>query len=227
MDVLRPVDEDLWVVETALAVLGLEVGRRMTVVRLTGGQLLVHSPAELHAPVRESLDRVGDVRYVVPASNLHGHLFMEQYRAAYPDAELFAAPGLAGRRRDLSFDGLLGTVADPRWSDEIDQAALLGHRLVEEIVFLHRSTRTLIVGDACFNVGPDRPLGIRLWAHGPGGHGGPGPTPAFRLGFRNRRAAREAVDRILAWDFDRIIVGHGDSIESGGRDALRAAYDWL
>jgi hypothetical protein len=46
-------------------------------------------------------------------------------------------------------------------------------------------------------------------------------------GFHDRRAARRAVDRLLALDFDRLVVGHGAPLTSGGRQALGAAYAWL
>jgi hypothetical protein len=44
---------------------------------------------------------------------------------------------------------------------------------------------------------------------------------------RDRRATREALDRVLAWDFDRVTVTHGEVLESGGHEALRRAWAWL
>ena len=35
------------------------------------------------------------------------------------------------------------------------------------------------------------------------------------------------VERVLDLDFDRIIVSHGEVLESGGRDALAKGYAWL
>jgi hypothetical protein len=32
---------------------------------------------------------------------------------------------------------------------------------------------------------------------------------------------------MLAWNADRIVLAHGDNIESGGREVLRRAYAWL
>jgi Domain of unknown function (DUF4336) len=224
---MKPIASELWVVETPLRFRGVEVGRRMTVVRLGSGDLLVHSPAVLNAELREALTELGEVRFVVPASSMHGHLFMEQYRAAYPTCEVFSAPGLDRRRRDLAFDALLGSAPDPRWSDDLDQAAILGHRFVTEIVFLHRASRTLIVGDLCFRIGESAPAPMRAVARAMGRYEQLSPTPMFRLGLRNKTAARRSVDRILDWDFDRVVVGHGDMLEAGGRDALREAYAWL
>jgi hypothetical protein len=152
---------------------------------------------------------------------------MEQYRAAFPAAELFSEPGLDRKRRDLAFEGLLGSTPDPRWSDDLDQAAVLGHRFVTEIAFLHRSTRSLIVGDLCFRIGESAPKATRALARAMGAYRQLRPPPMFRWGLRNRTAARRSVDRILDWDFDRIIVGHGELLESDGRNALRKAYVWL
>jgi hypothetical protein len=224
---VRRIADDLWVVERPLRTLGLELGRRMAVVRLRSGELLLHSPAELDGELRDALDGLGPVRFVVPASLLHGHLYMEQYRAAYPQAELFAAPGLAPRRKDLAFDGLLGDVADPRWAEDLDQAVFLGNRFFEEVVFLHRSSRSLIVGDTFFNLPPDASLRSRLWTYGPRLRRRPGPTVPFRTATRARASARASVRRILQWDFDRIVVGHGEIVETGGRRAFAEGLGWL
>ncbi len=225
--VLRELAPDIWVEEQPLTVMGVPSGRRMTVVRLGSGELWIHSPAPLDSELRARLDTLGAVKFVVAPSAFHGHLSMGDYRDAYPGAELFAGPGLAGRRRDLAFDGLLGGSPDPRWREAIGHAAFIGNRAIEEIVFLHRASRTLIVGDLIWNIGPGAPRRSRLWAHGRRGDARPQPAFAFRKLIRNELAARRSIDRILALDFDRILVGHGDIVESGGREVLRAAYDFL
>lgn len=220
----RQIDDQLWIVETPLRFLGMQLGRRMAVVRLPGGELFVHSPAELTAGLHSALDELGAVRFVAPASSLHGHLFMEQYQAAYPDALLFAAPGLRRRRTDLRFDAQLGDESDRRWADEIDQALFPGIPLGAEVLFLHRRTRSLLVGDVVWNVNRSMALAPRLWA---GWRTRVTPTPAFRLALADRDGARNAVERVLSWDFDRIVIGHGEMIEAGGRKAFRQAYAFL
>jgi hypothetical protein len=225
---MRQIAPDLWAVETPLRFLGIEVGRRMTVVRLGSGELWLHSPAPLTDELRASLDAVAKPRFVVAASAIHGHLFMEQYRDAYPGVELIAAPGLDRRRKDLGFDALLGSTADSRWSDDLDQVVFLGH-LAPEVVFLHRATRTLIVGDLLisFQSRPPTPLVASLVWRLEGVGASPATPRSFRLATRNRLAARRSVERILAWDFDRIIVGHGEIVQTGGRGAFERAMSWL
>jgi Domain of unknown function (DUF4336) len=220
---LQAVDTGIWTAQAPLRFIGLQVGRRMTVVRLTSGDLWVHSPAPLDDALREALAALGPVRFVVAASLLHGHLSMGDYAHAYPTAALLAPPGLRERRADLAFAGDLSGEADPRWATELDQAPLRGHRYLTEVLFLHRASRSLIVGDACWNSREGLGLPARIWAGGRR----IGPTPAFRLAVRDRAAARASVERVLAWDFDRIVTGHGATVERGGREAFEHAYAWL
>jgi glyoxylase-like metal-dependent hydrolase (beta-lactamase superfamily II) len=161
---------------------------------------------------------------VVAPNAFHGHLAMGDYAAAYPDAELHAGPGLDVRRKDLVFARLLGDAPDPRWAEDLDQATMLGHRLVPEVVFLHRATRSLIVGDIVVNVPAGASRRLTLWL---GIASGVGVPRLRRLDTRDKRQARASLDRILAWDFDRIVTGHGEVVETGGPEALRSAYAFL
>jgi hypothetical protein len=146
---------------------------------------------------------------------------MEQYRAAYPDALLFAAPGLERRRKDLDFDRCLGDEPDPGWAQDIDQVLFRGVPLGAEVLFRHRLSRSLLVGDAVWNVTRAMSPLPRLWA---GWREGVRPTPAFRLALRDREGTRASVRRVLEWEFDRIVIGHGEIVLTGGHEAFRQAY---
>ncbi len=219
--------ESLWTHEAPLRFLGFEIGRIMSVVRLSSGGLFVQSPSQLSDALAAELDALGDVRFVVPTSKLHGHLHMEAYASRYPDAELFAAPGLELRRRDLTFDHLLGDVPDPRWAADIDQTAMLGNWWLTEFAFVHHPSRTAILGDFGYYIGQNSPLKTRLMARMLGVYRQVGCTTDYRLAIRNVDAFRRSLETVLGWDFDRVIPGHGEIIESGGKDALIAGYDWL
>jgi hypothetical protein len=45
--------------------------------------------------------------------------------------------------------------------------------------------------------------------------------------FSDRAAAQRSLDTLLALPFDRLVVGHGEPITTGAREALVAAYTWL
>jgi glyoxylase-like metal-dependent hydrolase (beta-lactamase superfamily II) len=91
-------------------------------------------------------------------------------------------------------------------------------------VFLHRASRTLLVGQFAWHATPRMSATAQLWA---GWRREVRPTPAFRLAVRDRDAARASLERILGWDFRRIVPGHGEILEASGREALAEGYAWL
>jgi hypothetical protein len=110
----------------------------------------------------------------------------------------------------------------------LDQALVQGAPSLNEVVFLHRPSRTLLCLDLCFHVRPPRNLVTQLFMRLNGAWDRFGPSRIFRYAIvKDRRALRASLDRVLAWDFDRVSVAHGDVLERGGRDALRQGFAWL
>jgi len=223
---MRQLAPELWVTERPLRFGGLQVGTRMTVIRLSSGELFLHSPVRLDPALAAALEALGRPRFVVAPNRFH-HLFAGDYVAAYPACELFLAPGLERKRPDLKIAGVLGDAAHPAWANEIDQGLIRGVPLMNEVVFLHRPTRTLLTSDLVFNIGRDSPALTRWGFRLLGGYGRFGTTVLERLFVRDRPAARASLERVLAWDFDRVVLAHGQVLEHGGRDGLRRAYAWL
>lgn len=219
--------ERFWTYEEPLRFLGFEIGRIMSVIQLSSGGLFIQSPSELTGELEAALNELGEVRFVAPTSKLHGHLYMEQYREVYPSAELLAAPGLDGRRPDLVFDQLLGDIPDPRWATDIDQIAILGNRWLTEIAFFHRPSRTVILGDFGYHIGESSPLKTRVMARIAGVYKQVGCTVDYRLAIRNHETFRRSIQDVLAWDFDRVIPGHGEIIEADGKQTVLDGFDWL
>lgn len=225
MNALRQLDENLWVAERPLKLVVGDIGTRMTVVRLQDGSLFLHSPVQLDDPTRTALDQLGEVRHVVAPSKVH-HFFVGAYRA-YPNARLYAAPGLAEKRRDLQFDAVLSDTVAPPWHDEIDQHLFAGAERMNEVVFVHRSSRSLLLTDLAFNVQAGKTGGARFFYWLAGAAGRFGPHRLVRTLIRDRAAARASLERILSWDFNRVIVTHGEVLEHGGREQLRSAFEFL
>ena len=223
---LREIGTDIWVQWRRQAFYGLEVGTRMTVIRLADGSLLLHSPVLLDEKLRGELDASGRVRYTVAPNRVH-HLHAGDVARAYPEARLWIAPGLERKRPDLQFVAILGDEAPEEWRGQVDQTFFRGRPYENEVVFFHRASRTLILCDLAFNFGPRAALPTRLLMKLLRSYGRFGPSTLDPLLIRDRPAARASLERILAWDFDRVVVAHGDVLESGGREALRKGYAWL
>lgn len=223
---LRPLANDIWVAERPQTFYGLPVGTRMTVIRLSGGRLLLHSPVALDSELRAALDALGRVSYAVAPNRVH-HLYAGEVAKAYPEARLWVGPGLERKRPDLAFVAVLGDEPPEEWRDEVWQTFFRGRPYENEVVFLHRASRTLILCDLAFNFGPGAAAPTRLLMKLLRSYGRFGPSKLDPWLIRDRDAARQSLERILAWDFDRVVVAHGDVLESGGREALREGYAWL
>ena len=224
--ITRVLDEGLWVAEHSMMAMGMELGRRMTVVRLRDESLWLHSVGRLTHRVREWLDGLGRVAYVVSPSQTHRR-WMEDYAAAFPAAALVASPGLPKKRPDLVFDRTLGDVPESAWAEDLDQAVFPIRGDYQEVVFLHRPSRTLILTDLCFRIPAGRGLMTTTLARTFGYYERFAASRLLRLMLADRGAAREVLERILAWDFDRVIIAHGDIVDSGGKAAMERAFAWL
>jgi hypothetical protein len=223
---LRQLDRNLWVEERSQRFYGLEVGTRMTVMRLADGSLLLHSPVVLDPTLRAELDALGPVRFAVAPNRVH-HLYAGGVAEAYPGARLWVGPGVERKRPDLPFEEVLGDEAPEPWRAQVDQVFFRGRPYENEVVFHHRESRTLILCDLAFNFRKGTHPLTRLLMRASGSYGRFGPSRLDPLLIRDRKAARASLESILAWDFDRVVVAHGDVLESGGREALRRGYAWL
>jgi len=222
---LEPLAENLWVVTTPLPMWIGDIGARMTIVRLESGELLLHSTVKFEPALRDAIDALGTVRWIVAPSRVH-HLFIPDWVDAYRDAELCGAPGLPEKRRDLRFHHVIGDAPLAAWRGQLDEHLFAGAPGMSEVVFFHPASRTLILTDLCFNRRPEDPDRARVF-HWLVRARGFGPHRIIRLAIRDERAAAHSVARILEWDFERVIVSHGAVLEHGGRAAFAAAFGYL
>jgi hypothetical protein len=222
---LEQIAEDVWSRAIPLRFWKIETGTRMTLMRLPQRRLLVHSPIPLTPELKTAVDALGNVTAILAPSPFH-HLSVAAWAAAYPQAITCACPGLERKRHDLRWDRVLGDDAEPEWKDEVDQVFFSARTLENEVVFHHRASRTLVCADMVFNLARHlspltRAVAFML------GNRRPGPTLLEHVMIRDRRKAREQIDRMLAWNVERIVLAHGAIVERDGTEILRRAYAWL
>jgi hypothetical protein len=221
---LVELDCDLWVARRPLALWIGDIGCCMTVIRLRDGRLLLHSPVPFDKSLGAEVAALGEVRWILGPNMVH-HFYLNEWARAFPAAELWAAPGLAKKRREISFAGEVN--GDAPWGDDLRHHVFCGAPLMNEVVLFHSGSRTLVLTDLAFNVTADGRNEARLFHRIVGATGRFGPHRMIRTFIRDRAAARESADTILAWDFDRVVVSHGEVLETGGHAAMRAAFSFL
>jgi hypothetical protein len=222
---LERLDNGLWVAAGPLSFVGLRLGTRMTVVRLASGDLWVHSPIPPSSELRAAVDALGPVRHIVAPSLFH-HLSAGHWQAIYPDAALYGPAALAKKRKDLKLTVSLEEAGGASWAAELQPLHVDGC-LLDETVFVHRGARTLISADITENFTTSPHFFTRLYLKASGIHGKIGWSRLMRIVYRDRAAARRSIDSLLAHDFDRIVIAHGDVIPADGKAALRTTFEFL
>lgn len=229
---LEQVHESLWIAEGGeVSFYGAPYPTRSVIAQLADGTLWVWSPVQLTEDLRAQLDRLGPVRHLVSPNKLH-HLFLGAWHAAYPEALLWGPHSTIRKRRDLVFSPPLEDTPPPVWGGDIDQAWFRGSFAMDELMFLHRPSATVIVADLIQAFSDtylrNRWGAWRFLARIDGiGENDPGAPREWRLSFLNRVPARLACAKVLNWNCQRVIIAHGTWARSEGQAFLNSSLRWL
>ena len=228
---LREFARNIWIVDGSnVRDFGLMFTTRMVIVKLSDGSLWLSSPVSVPFDTLQQITKLGVVRYLVAATPRHVWR-LKAWHTLFPEAQLWAARStlFTLKKGHLPLSGTLGDTAFQGWAEDFDQLAFKGNPLIEELVFFHRQSRTVMLDDliqihptvkgkflrnALFKlegvVAPNGGVGLDI-----------------RLSFTNRTLARRSLERLLSWDFDKLIIAHGMCIEKDGKRFVERAFRWL
>ncbi len=204
---------------------------RMTVVRLASGDLFLHSPIAFNDVLARQISSMGRVRHLLSPNRAH-YAHIGEWARAFPDAMTWASPRVRERARsqhiDIHFDRDLGLQAPEEWRDDMDQTIIPG-AVSDEVVFLHRQSKTLILADTIMNFELERmlqPYRLIAWLFGVYAPcGGMPPDLRFAV-WPKKQEVRPAYQEVLAWEAERIILSHGRCFESNGAAVVRRVFSW-
>ena len=230
---LKQIGHCIWVAEQPLKFLGLPVGTRMTVILRSDNSLLLISPIKIDANLKQQLDSLGTVKYII-APNLFHHLYLKDCQQIYPQAELIAPLGIETKqpniqisktfeRDQIDFNGELKYIPFKGFQAVIPPKIVT----VNEIIFFHPSSKTLILTDSAFNFDRNFPFITQLAARILGSYQSLQPSLLEKIAIRDKEAISKTISRILAWDFQRVIMAHGNIVEKNAKEKLAVGYEWF
>ncbi len=235
LNTLKPVADAVWTVdgpEIGMRYLGttLPFPTRMTVVRLPSGEIWIHSPTAWDEGLARTVEKLGRVAFLIAPNTLH-YWYLPEWQVAFPNTVSYGAPGVARKaRRNIRIDRTLGDEPPAEWAGAFDQCLAPGS-LLTEVDFFHRASKTLILTDLIENFEPARIrkrwLRWAVRAFGAADPDGKAPYDMQWSFIGHRRELRAAVERMISWGPERILLAHGRSYDRNGVSELRRAFRWV
>ena len=237
MDDIQAFAENLWIVDgPRVRDMGEWFTTRMTVVKLSSGSLWLNSPVSVPPGTLERIKAMGTVRYLVAATPRHIWR-LEKWHGLFPDAELWVTPQILNGfklmmvlpRQKLSYTGILRNEAPSVWASDMEQLVFEGSHLFKEVFFFHRKSRTVIVDDM-IQIHPlekGKPFLNLLIKFVGAGNNRAVTALGIKMTFTNRKLARQSLEKLLSWDFDKLIIAHGPCIQKDAKPSVERAFRWL
>lgn len=206
--------------ETTIAIPLMTLPLRCIAVK-HADKLIVISPIKFDDQQVARLRSLGGITDIVAPNMIH-HLSVKHAKALFPKATVWAAPGLREKIPDLPIDKLLTTAAWP-YGDVLRPILLEGCPSWNEIVFIHKPERTLIAIDFVFNIHNQKGVMAKTIQKILGTYDRFAVSRLTTTYVKDKDKFRASVAQVMASDFDRVMMTHGDIVESGGKPLLKEA----
>ena len=236
INVYKPVAPDIGIVDGPfeyLTIVGVRLPlpftTRMTIVRLTNGDLFLHSPIKFNDRLATELQALGTIRHLVSPNQFH-YAHIGEWAKAFPEATACASPRVRerARARHIDIDFTRDLDADPpaEWRRELDQTLFPGGYF-KEFIFLHKASKTLILTDTIINLELDKIT--EPWRTATKLSGMYHPHGQIFFGMRlalllQRRKAKAAFGKIHSWQPQRILLSHGRCFDANVGEVISRIF---
>lgn len=223
------VKDQIWILEYPIRFAAMDLWARMTIVKLENDELIIHDPCKIDDDIKKEIDALGEVKFIIAPGTYH-HLFVTEFQNKYPNSETFICPGSERKRQDIPFDWILGPKPDPRWEGVLEQVLVQGTKFIWEMAFFHKPSKTLILVDLLENIGDSysHKAGLLLqfwWKMVLNMWNNPKAAPEYQMGWGNKSLVKITLDKILSWNAERLILAHGENIETNVNETLVKAWE--
>jgi len=225
----------------------IKMGIRATAIKLSSGNLAIFSPVPWTSDVEGTLKSLGgNVNFLIAPDYEH-HMSLGPWKAKFPNAVVIAVEGLREKRakqgnEDIIIDVTFGKdnkrqVKLPEELAADIEVEYFDAHANKEIVVLHREDKTLITADLMFNLPPneqfskaevDATSGFwqRFAALAASINGNGQQRFLWHVLAKDKASFSESAKMVNTWSFNKIIVAHGDVIETGGKELYEQLFAW-
>jgi hypothetical protein len=203
---------------------GVYLPLRASIIKLENATILM-SPVEMSNDEIKSIRASETITDIISPSLFHHH-FAKEAIDDFPQAHLWAAPGLKEKCPDVPWQKTL-TVDPWPYNAELELLFIKGAPKINECVFYHRASHTLYVSDLCFNIENPKgfltPITFRLL----GSYKKFAVSNIWKKLVTDRKAFKASMDKLFSWNFDRIVMGHGEILELDAKARLKKSLQDL
>ncbi|KAJ7322897.1 hypothetical protein DFH08DRAFT_888212 [Mycena albidolilacea] len=210
----------------------LPFGGRSTAVRLSTGDVWVLASTPLTPDTKAAIDKLGPVKWIMGADAVHT-MYLGQFKSQYPEAKVIGVEAVVEKKKaeGLVLDGAYGKDApDTKYGfeDEIYACYFSGFAN-KDVAWFHASSKTLIVADLLFNLPGKEQYSKSKSSSKVPLFGKLDPWGSVHKHFvwgqgKDKAAMKRDANTVLGWAPERIIMCHGDVIETDGTKAWATAY---
>jgi len=211
---MQKLADNIWLLSFPLKILGVDIRRNVTVMRLGSGKLVIHSTAGFSGDDVRSIRGLGEPGWLVEGMIDHD-TFSAEGRRAFPGIPFLAPEGFGER---VGFE--VGTLDEPPagWLPEVEVIRIDGAPKMAESVLFHHPSDTLIVSDLLFHFPEIKSLWAKmLLIPALGWHPAPGFSKRVKMAIEDKQAFRKSVGKIMALPIQRIVPGHGVVLENDAK----------
>ncbi len=213
---LKQIGENIWVIDQPSNFLGVAFGLRMTIIRNEQQQLTLHSVIPCNEEREIELQALGKItQFIVP--NLEHTRFITQWQQRYPDAQTFSPPSSTIQNSiDLSAFRC----------NALSSIPIKGIPRLQEFVFFHSESKTVLLTDLAFNLNSDISLWGKCFLKMNGAYNQFTSSRILKSLIKDKSAFCSSIEQIMQWEFEQIVMAHGTPITENARERFIHSFRW-
>lgn len=207
------------IIESSLKLAGVTLPIKSVVYSENDRTVLI-SPVPDLEKFKEEIDAVGDITDIVAPSGFH-HMGVKKAKSLYPNAKLWASPALKEKRPDIAWDLYLGEHDWPL--KDLTPYLVGGMPKVQEFVFFHAPSKTLVVWDLVFNILEGSGFMHFLFFKGFGTYKRFAMSRFFKSFIKDKEEFQRSMHPLFKLDIESLVMAHGTPVNEKAKEQMSAA----